>query len=287
MKKIFTGNISDTAKQPITRASLDLLNDNTTDFQKVIGRMSEGLSSSLDSTNGVVLHGLINTGTLIAPNISAGAIFYNNSIYLVDSFSSASITNSIGLNIVTTYDSNDPILFSDNTSHNVHQIVKGVIVDSATYDLLYTNLVFLNQINELTLTNSMLKASTGTVTCASSTTKVIRYIIDWAKKQLTMNFEINVLSFGDDNVAGLYMMLPASLKCTKNFFGTGWFYNSFNTTSETSGQTKQTLCRISANNTITTTGDAIYIRPERSSFVNFQTNSVNLQFYGTIVLTFD
>lgn len=77
------------------------------------------------------LFGCINSGTTTDYNISAGAVYYNGEIYLVDAaVFSVSGANVAVATIVTTYFTDptaDPVTFTDGVARSVHEIKKVVI----------------------------------------------------------------------------------------------------------------------------------------------------------------
>lgn len=93
--------------------------------------MQEGYSESLTSiakaliniNSPVILTGCVVTVASQNYSVTAGAVFYNGEIYQVDAhaINSATVPNWV---TETTWRNNDPVLYKDGISHNVHQINK-------------------------------------------------------------------------------------------------------------------------------------------------------------------
>lgn len=126
MKHILSSDITSTARQPYTKVTHEYYNAMINEAVEALGRAVVQNNSSF-----TVLYGCVNSASPNA-NISAGAIFYNGEIYLCDAFVDGTISNAIVGTITTTYDTADPVLFSDGTSHNVHQIKKIVWSDAVS-----------------------------------------------------------------------------------------------------------------------------------------------------------
>jgi hypothetical protein len=93
----------------------------------VIGRLP-------DLSNLYILFGCVNTGTGLNYIISAGAIYYNGEVYLVDAITFTATAGQVAVaNILTTqYNVNaDPVTFTNGQSYNVHNIQKIVFSSAA------------------------------------------------------------------------------------------------------------------------------------------------------------
>jgi hypothetical protein len=139
MKKVLSGDITSTARQPYTKVTHEFYNAMVKELGDSVIRM-QGMN---DNASFIVLWGCVNSGAPNA-NISAGAIWYNGEIYPCDAFVDGTISDAIVGTITTTYDAADPILFTDNNSHNVHQINKIVWSDavSGSGDVDYSDVIF-------------------------------------------------------------------------------------------------------------------------------------------------
>ncbi|MGL4362006.1 MAG: hypothetical protein ACRCSG_01765 [Cellulosilyticaceae bacterium] len=148
MKKVLYNDITATAKQPFIKQTHQHYNEMIEEMGKAFGE-----SLALDNTKVNILYGCVNTGTGLLPtnsvNISAGAVYYNGEIYQVDAFTIGSLTNAVTGTITTTYSSGDPLLFSDNNTHNVHQIRKIMLSDAPSVGALnFANWLPLNISNQ-------------------------------------------------------------------------------------------------------------------------------------------
>lgn len=171
-KHVLYGDITSTAKQPYLRQTHQHYNDMIDELTKAFGEQI-----AIDSSKVTKLWGCVNTGTGTGTGqsavISAGAVYYNGEIYQVPAFSTSSIVNGL-LGVVTTaYAGIDPVLFSDSTTHNVHQIKTIIITDlTASGDLAYSNwqtAAVDNLLSRVSLLEGDIKANTSTVSGSYST----------------------------------------------------------------------------------------------------------------------
>ena len=173
-KHVLYGDITSTAKQPYLKQTHQHYNEMINELTKAFGEQI-----AIDSTKVTKLWGCINTGTGTGIGnsaiISAGAVYYNGEIYQVPAFTTASIVNGL-LGVVTTgYVSGvDPVTFSDNTTHSVHEIKTIIITDlTAAGDLAYSNwqtAAIDNLIPRVNNLESDIKSNTSTVSGSYSTT---------------------------------------------------------------------------------------------------------------------
>jgi hypothetical protein len=286
-KHVLYGDITSTAKQPYLKQTHQHYNEMIDELTKAYGESIVSDPSSI-----TILWGCINTGTGTGIGnsaiISAGAVYYNGEIYQVPAFSTASIVNGLKGTITTSYVSGiDPVLFSDNTTHNVHQIKTIVISDAVSVDFYaYNNWYSIKkQWKSYTLTNSDVAASSGTFTVLGASTKNLFYNIDYKNQIITLNFNIE----GADataNVDAFYIKLPESLTISSIFTNMGYFLNTYLTATEASGTIKEIATRIytaggyGSNQYLT-------IIPSRSAFTNFNTDGTNnIYLYGQITFGF-
>ena len=119
MKKLDLSNIEEGVRLlGAVKATFDHIQEAYTDIFK-------DLISALiaESTSIVVLHGCINTGTGLTYNISAGAIFYQGEVFAIPAFAGTASGGQVPiLSIVTTYRTEDPVIYSDGNSFNTHAI---------------------------------------------------------------------------------------------------------------------------------------------------------------------
>jgi len=129
MRKLDTSSASTSVSQPLKAGSVQHLQ---LAYQEALNALALNLIGPTYQTNVVyVLFGCVNSGSGSTFNMSAGAVFYNGEIFLVDATTFTLTGSNVPLsNIVTSYfvdASADPTIFSDASSHNVHQIRKVVI----------------------------------------------------------------------------------------------------------------------------------------------------------------
>lgn len=134
MKKLDTQFATTVVTQPLKAGSVDHIQQA---YTEVICALALNMIGPGYQDNIIyILFGCVNTGTYPAVNISNGAVFYNNEVFLVDAFI-ATLTGSdvVVANEVTTFFTDisaDPTVFSDTSSHNVHQIRKIVLSAGST-----------------------------------------------------------------------------------------------------------------------------------------------------------
>lgn len=85
------------------------------------------IGKSYDPTKGYILNGCVNSGTGSTYNISAGSIFFNGEIFLVDAVSFTISGSNVAEAVITTTQyvtDADPTDFTDGIQRNVHNIRK-------------------------------------------------------------------------------------------------------------------------------------------------------------------
>lgn len=172
MKKLEYGYIASGVQQPIIKNTLQHIQEA---FQEPIDALGKMLSGQFSGVS--ILYGCVNsTPAGPAYTISAGAVFYNGEVYLVDAatFTPGGGQTAVGT-ITTTYIASDPVLFTDGSTHDVHAIRKIVLAagasGSGTAD--YDNWRAYGAWKTLEITSGML-SPTGT-TISSVTLGYIRY----------------------------------------------------------------------------------------------------------------
>jgi hypothetical protein len=128
MKKLDVSTISTSIAMPIKSGTLTHVQQA---YQEALAEIAKAITGSYSSSAVYVLNGLVRTGSGLVFNITAGSVFYNGEVYLVDavSFTASGGNTAVG-NIVTTFVpavNADPVEFSDGVSRNVHQVRKIVI----------------------------------------------------------------------------------------------------------------------------------------------------------------
>lgn len=131
MRKLDTSAISQAAQFFPKSGTLDHLQ---LAYQEVVNALAKSIIGTFDPTAVYILFGCVNSG--IAPGlvISAGAVFYNGEIYLVDATNFFLGAGQVAIaNFQLTYDllNGDPVTFTDNVQRNVHQIRKFALVPGA------------------------------------------------------------------------------------------------------------------------------------------------------------
>jgi hypothetical protein len=128
MRSLKTSDISSAVGFPVKGGTLNHLQ---LAYKEAIDALARSVISNYQPNTAYRLYGLINSGNGIDYNISAGAVFYNGEIYLVDATIFSLAVNQVAvLSIVTTYfndPSADPVQFTDGNARTVHEIRKVVI----------------------------------------------------------------------------------------------------------------------------------------------------------------
>lgn len=165
-----------------------------THLQKAyIEPISEIVKSLITNQGGVdtdktyVLSGCINSGSGSTYNISEGAVFYNNEIFLVDATTFTVTTGTAVATIVTTQNTTDynadPCLFSDGVYKDVHDIRKVVIAEGTSG----SGISNYSQLHFSPFANNYEDISTS-VTNGSGFTTVRKYIRKYADGTISVNF---------------------------------------------------------------------------------------------------
>jgi hypothetical protein len=156
MRKIDLSNISTNVGMPIKSGVLSHLQFA---YQEAIDAIVKGnIGGEYDPAKFYVLYGCVNSTTAPIYTVSAGAIFYNGEIYLVDAFTFTSTGSNVAVGTINTtfYTGNgtnaDPVTFTDGSPHNVLQIRKVVFSSaaSASGDVDFSGLFFTNT-NKITV----------------------------------------------------------------------------------------------------------------------------------------
>lgn len=129
MKKIDTSAISTTNAFPVKSGTLQHLQAAYTEA------ISEGMKAlvgfAYDPTKIYILNGLRNTGAGLNYIISAGSVYFNGEIYLVDAVTITIVGPNVLTGVITTSFFSafnaDPVEFTDGVPRNVHQIRKVVL----------------------------------------------------------------------------------------------------------------------------------------------------------------
>lgn len=131
MRKLSTTNVTNSVGLPVKSGTLQHLQ---LAYQEIITALAKSIiQRENDTTNCYIIFGLKNSGSTGSMNVSAGAIYFNGEVYLVDAFTLTVANTAVGNIVVTQYTTNaDPVTFTDGISHNVHDIRKIVFTDAAS-----------------------------------------------------------------------------------------------------------------------------------------------------------
>lgn len=129
MKLIDLSAVSDSVGMPVKSGTVIHLQNA---YKDAIAEAIKGfIGSGYNPAVMYILQGLVNSGTGLNYNISAGSVFYNGEVFLVDAaVFTASVTQVAVCKIVTTFytgPESDGVEFTDGIVRNVHQIRKIVI----------------------------------------------------------------------------------------------------------------------------------------------------------------
>lgn len=150
MRKLNTSNITSNAQMPVKSGTLVHLQ---LAYQEALNALALNIvGRNANQALGYILYGCVNSGSAGSMDVSAGAIYYNGEVFLVDAFT-LTVADTAVANIATTYFATnaDPVAFTNGTSYNVHEIRKITFADGASgsgifdfADLLTTPLVLRN-----------------------------------------------------------------------------------------------------------------------------------------------
>lgn len=125
MKKLDVSAISNSNGMPVKGGTLKFIQDA---YQEALNAIASNLlGKSVDNTKLYRLFGVNNSGSGLNFNISAGALYYNGEVFLVDAttFTAASGRTAVAEIITTQFTTQaDPVLFTDGIERNVHNIRK-------------------------------------------------------------------------------------------------------------------------------------------------------------------
>jgi hypothetical protein len=127
MRKLDTSLVSSSVAMPIKSGTLVHVQ---LAYQEALTALANSIIGRLpDSGNMYVLYGCVNSGSGLNYVISAGAVYYNGEVFLVDATTFTATSGQVAVsNLGTTYYSTyaDPVTFTDGSANNVHQIRKMV-----------------------------------------------------------------------------------------------------------------------------------------------------------------
>lgn len=217
MRKVDLSAVSTSIGMPIKSGTIQHLQ---LAYQEALDALAKAaIGSTYDATKFYILYGCVNSTSAPTFTISAGAIFYNGEIYLVDAvtFTAGGGNTAVGTITTTQYTTNaDPVEFTDGITRNVHNIRKIVFADGASGS---GNVDFGNLLNYQWLQTT---STTGiTLSGVGNTVTSFKMTYTHIQKKATLNFELAInLSVGATKIEA-EIPYPASLvpKGTNTYIG--------------------------------------------------------------------
>lgn len=158
MRKLSTANITNSNGMPIKGGTLLHLQ---LAYEEALTALAKNMvARDNDTTRGYILFGLVNSGTSSSMNVSAGAIYYNGEVFLVDAFTLTVAGGQAAVASITTtqYATDaDPVTFTDGVARNVHNIRKITFASAASgsgifdFDNMLTTPLILRNVQENSL----------------------------------------------------------------------------------------------------------------------------------------
>lgn len=126
MKKLDVSAVTSSIGLPVKSGSLSHVQ---AAYQEALGELAKAIAGTgYDPTKVYILNGCANTGSGSNYVISAGSVFFNGEVYLVDatSFTISGPNVAVGLRTLTffTAANADPVQFTDGITRTIHQIWK-------------------------------------------------------------------------------------------------------------------------------------------------------------------
>jgi hypothetical protein len=136
MKKLITSGATGTVRQPVLPRTLQHVQEA---YTEAIDAVVRNLTSYSNGTLRVLFGCVVTPPSGGVASVTAGAVFYNGEVYLVDARTNFACTggNIPVWNIVTTYQTGDPVALVDyvgggTTNANVHEIKKFILGAAAS-----------------------------------------------------------------------------------------------------------------------------------------------------------
>lgn len=185
MRKVTTSNVTNSVGMPIKSGTIDHVQ---LAYQEALTALANNLIGRTgDFTNAYILYGLVNSGSTGSMNVSAGAIYYNGEVFLVDAFTLTVAQAAVASLSISYYTSNaDPVTFTDGNARNVHPIRKIVFTDAASGSGLFD---FNDMMNTLVVTKVARVAALGS-TYAVKFTQDQSLFFDSATVDTTISFDL-------------------------------------------------------------------------------------------------
>ena len=143
MRILSNTSITNTAQLPIKKGTIKFLQD--AHKETVISVVKSMVGDTYNNLTPYVLFGLVDSGSGLNHDISAGAMVILDMIYQVDAVAFTSASGEVPyLNfVVNQYTTDaDPVTFTDLSVHNVHNIEQFEIVSGTSGDILFSDLVY-------------------------------------------------------------------------------------------------------------------------------------------------
>lgn len=226
MKTILSNFISATAFQPFKQGTWEHLQQSYTEALDALVKSQIG--STYDATKVYILYGCIATGTDPgARTFTSGAVFYNGIVYLVPAASFTSSGSDVAIGTITTsYYADakaDPVLFTDGSSHNVHEIKTMVISAgvSGSGDADFDD--WIPNSWKMTSTTSGIALVSGTATFSKA---IVRYKV--TANQVVVNYaiELNISAYSGGIIS---FNVPLQIPSVYTPDATVALFDSFNT----------------------------------------------------------
>lgn len=222
MRKLLTNFIGAAVAQPIKKGTLDHVQ---LAYQEAINALAQSqIGSDYDPTKVYILYGCVNSDTAPNYDISAGAVFFNGEVYLVDAVVFVAADTAVGT-VTTSYFADataDPVTFTDGVAHNVHEIKKMVIADGVSGS---GEADFEDWISQEWQTST----STGGVSFGFGTIATVNALFTKWKSQgnsVVFNYSLdaNITTAGTNLLVAL--TLPVLAKANQYEFASAWFFNN-------------------------------------------------------------
>jgi hypothetical protein len=227
MKHVLSNNITSTAKQPVIKETLKHYDNQLTEVVNALCNSIKGSSGSF------IVYGCEWTYSGGVFSMTSGAVFLNGELYLSDSYTNTMSMPSVFYGGITeSFESIDPILFTDGNNYNVHQ-TKKIVWNNGTNSVDYFTI---NRQTtgwlKHTITNSMIGLNAGVVVVTVATAKEINYKYDYFTGTLILDIniqagDISVNTFNYLTIDLSYLPIPVLPNGSHSM---GYYSNTFDRT---------------------------------------------------------
>jgi len=207
MRKLLTNFVVPGIAQPIKSGTLDHLQLAYQEALTALGRSQIG--KDYDPTKVYVLYGCVNSDTAPNYDISAGAVFFNGEVYLVDATVFVAADTAVGTVTVSYFASAiaDPVTFTDGIAHNVHEIKKMVIADAASGS---GDADFEDWVRDEWVVSTSTAGATVTISLGTATITSLRLVYSKQKNTVILNYEV-VINITGSSTFGAVVRVPLPL----------------------------------------------------------------------------